>query len=146
MGLCICFCLMMCGASQRRVILAFCQQAQQNIIESVRSWCLPIRYVLSWSGYCLAIPWLPAFLIDRIYFESNVLCVVWSPCPSTYTPSWTLELSPSGSISHKKRNLNYNTSLSYLFCNLTIYWPGFSCALWVSRLPSSPSWNAKNES
>ena len=89
-GFCICLSQLVGGASQRST--CSCLQVQQSIINSVRDWSFPMRWVSSWAGYWLANPSIsasspvPAFLIDRRYFGLKVLWVDWCLYCSTGIP------------------------------------------------------------
>jgi hypothetical protein len=58
---------------------------QRAIIINLRDWCLPMVWISSWAGYCLAILLVstpspvPAFLVDRIQFVSKFY--VWVGIP-----------------------------------------------------------------
>jgi hypothetical protein len=53
-------------ASQRPIMLGSCLQAQHGISNSVRVWCMAMRWILSWAGHCVAFPSVsPAYLLDR---------------------------------------------------------------------------------
>jgi hypothetical protein len=76
LGACIFLSQLLGGTSQRTT--CSCLQAQQNIINSVRDWCLPMEWVSSWAG----------LLVNH----SLSLCSISHPCISCRRDTFWVKL------------------------------------------------------
>jgi hypothetical protein len=74
--ICICFCLLLGGAFQRRVMLDSCLQAKQSTINNVRDWCLLTGWASRWACYWLAISSVSAPYLSLNFFETGQ---IWGP-------------------------------------------------------------------
>ena len=95
----VCWSQLLGGLSQRTT--CFCLQAFIVLWIVVCSWDVSqIELVNGWPLLqSLIHPSVPAFLVDRIKFESKVLWVGWYLYCSTRVPAWLREVTSSGSIS-----------------------------------------------
>ena len=135
-GICICFSVMLCGVFLSRVILPYVSVWKHHRVSIIVSgigacpcYLFQVNLVIIWllPGYLLHFCPCISFRLNIFWEESFKCWLVYlflqlHSCLDTGINSFCLHIP-------QERNLDYNTSLSYGFSNLTTYWPGFSSAL-----------------